>query len=135
MFLHYFNLFKPPKGPAPTGIGARMSETDEDDEFFFMANLYPQDTGLPMVVWASERGRARHDVRVKVMQAHGDRIDPYNLASVAVLPVPHLVAGQLSASDLRVVAAWIRLNEAVLIDYGENRVSTAGLLARLHRLP
>jgi hypothetical protein len=33
-----------------------MSETDEEDEFFFMANLYPQDTGLPMVVWASERG-------------------------------------------------------------------------------
>jgi hypothetical protein len=69
------------------------------------------------------------------MQAHGDRIDPYNLASVAVWPVPHLVAGQLSASDLRLVGAWIRLNEAVLIDYWENHVSTPELLARLHSLP
>ncbi len=121
--------------PAAVVMGAPMSETDEDDEFFFMANLYPQDTGLPMVVWASERGRARHDVRVKVMQAHGDRIDPYNLASVAVRPLPHLVAGQLSASDLRLVSAWIRLNEAALIDYWENRIRTAELLARLQRLP
>jgi hypothetical protein len=117
-------------------MGAAMSETDEDnDDFFFMANLYPQDTGLPMVVWASERGRARNDVRVKVMQTHGDRIDPYNLASVAVRPAPYLVAGQLSAGDLRLVDAWIRVNEAVLVDYWENRISTAELLARLQRLP
>ena len=29
-----------------------------------MANLTPRMTGLPMVVWVSHRGRARHDVRV-----------------------------------------------------------------------
>lgn len=111
------------------------SETEADDEFFFMANLYPQDTGLPMVVWASERGRARYDIRVKVMQSHGDRIDPYNLASVAVRPSPRLVEGHLDAGDLRLVSQWIRLNEAVLIDYWENRIPTAELLARLKRLP
>ena len=113
-----------------------MNEPDvDDDEFFFMANLYPQDTGLPMVVWASERGRARHEVRVKVMQTHGDRIDPCNLASVAVRPSPRLVAGQLNGNDLRLVSDWIRLNEAALIDYWENRIRTAELLARLQRLP
>jgi hypothetical protein len=111
------------------------SETEADDEFFFMANLYPQDTGLPMVVWASERGRARHDIRVKVMQTHGDRINPYNLASVAVRPSPRLVEGHLDANDLRLVSQWIRLNEPVLIDYWENRIRTAELLARLKRLP
>jgi hypothetical protein len=26
-----------------------------------IANLFPKDTGIPMVAWASERGRARHD--------------------------------------------------------------------------
>jgi hypothetical protein len=44
-----------------------MSEGDED---FLMANLFPADTGLPMVVWVSERGQARHDVRVRVNQTH-----------------------------------------------------------------
>ena len=37
-----------------------MSEVEED--FFEMANLFPADTGLPMVVWVSEH--ARLDVRV-----------------------------------------------------------------------
>jgi len=47
--------------------------------------------------------------------AHGQRIDPGNLAVVAVRPVPRLVAGQLSPADLRAVSDWIRLNEAVLV--------------------
>ena len=34
-----------------------MSEAEDD--FFEMANLFPADTGLPMVVWASERGLMR----------------------------------------------------------------------------
>jgi len=51
-----------------------MSEVEED--FFEMANLFPADTGLPMVVWASERGHARHDVRVEVNQSHSTRMLP-----------------------------------------------------------
>ena len=58
-----------------------------DDDLFLMANLRPDETGLPMVIWVSERGNARHDARVKVSQAHGSRIDPNNTASVAIRPV------------------------------------------------
>jgi hypothetical protein len=43
-----------------------MSEVDED--FFLIANLFPADTGLAMVVWVSERGHACHDVWIKVNQ-------------------------------------------------------------------
>jgi hypothetical protein len=56
----------------PTRDRCGVSEGDED--FFSMANLFPADTGLPMVVWVSERGHARHDVRIKVDQAHGTAI-------------------------------------------------------------
>ena len=41
-----------------------MSETSED--LFEMANLYPATTGLPMTIWVSPQGNARHDVRVEV---------------------------------------------------------------------
>ena len=51
-----------------------MSKPEED--FFEMANLFPADTGLPMVVWVSERGDARHDLRVKVNQSHETRMLP-----------------------------------------------------------
>jgi len=110
-----------------------MSEGDED--FFEMANLFPADTGLPMVVWVSERGHARHDVRIKVNQSHGTRMLPGNLAVVALRPAPHLVAGNLSPADLSAVSERIRLNEAALVDYWEYRISTAQLIQQLRRLP
>jgi hypothetical protein len=108
--------------------------SDAEDNFFEMANLFPADTGLPMVVWASERGGARHDVRVKVNQAHGTRILPGSFA-VAVRPAPRLVAGNLSPADLGAVSEWIRLNEAALVDDWEYRISTSQLIQQLRRLP
>ena len=33
--------------------------------------------------------------------AHGTRMDPHNLAVVAVRPAPRVLAGQLSATDLQ----------------------------------
>ena len=111
-----------------------MSEINEDDPFA-MANLPPHITGLPMVVWASQRMGLPHDLRIKVMQTHGPRMDPSDLAVVAVRPMPRLVAGHLSPADLRAVSDWIRLNEAVLIDYWEERIYTDELLRRLQRLP
>jgi hypothetical protein len=110
-----------------------MSEAEDD--FFEMANLFPDDTGLPMVVWASERGHARPDVRVQVSQSHGPRMLPGKLAVVAVRPSPRLVAGSRSPADLRAVGEWIRLNEAALVDYWEYRISTVQFTQRLRRLP
>ena len=110
-----------------------MSKAEAD--FFEMANLFPADTGLPMVVWVSERGHARHDVRIKVNRSHGTRMLPGKLAVVAVRPMPRLVAGNLSPADLRAVSDWIRLNEAALLDYWEYRISTTQFIQRLRRLP
>jgi hypothetical protein len=82
-----------------------MSETnDEKLNFYPMANLRPAMTGLPMVVWVSERGLARDDVRVKVSAIHGSRVHG-DMAAVAMRPAPRLIAGHLSASDLQVVPA------------------------------
>lgn len=44
--------------------------------------------------------------------AHGNRMSISNAAVVAVRPALQLVAGQLSATDMRAVSDWIRLNEA-----------------------
>jgi hypothetical protein len=54
------------------------------DELFLMTNLYPASTGLPMVIWVGPSYGAPHDARIEVMQAHGTRMDPSNLAVVAV---------------------------------------------------
>jgi hypothetical protein len=115
--------------PARAALDER-GEINEDDPSA-MANLPLHLTGLPMVAWASQRMGRPHDIRIEVMQTHGSRMDSGDLAVVAVRPTPRLVAGHLSPADLRAVSDWIRLNEAVLIDYWEERIYTDELLRRL----
>jgi hypothetical protein len=108
---------------------------NSDDELYLMANLPPRLTGLPMVVWVSERGHARHDVRIKVSRSHGSQMSITNTATVAARPVPRLVSGQLSPADMAAVNAWIRLNEAAIVAYWDGAIYTDELLQRLQRLP
>ena len=110
-----------------------MSEINEDDPFA-MANLPLHLTGLPMVVWVSERGNARHDVRVKVALQHGDRIDPSHTAVFGVRPTPGLISGYLSTTDQHAVSDWIKLNEAAIVEYWDGVIDTGELLGRLKRI-
>src|SRR5262249_22756766 len=96
-----------------------------DTDFFLMANLRPKTTGLPMVVWVSERGTARHDVRVKIALQHGDRIDPSHAAAFGVRPTPRLISGHLSAADQCAVSDWIKLNEAARVEYWDGATDTS----------
>lgn len=105
----------------------------EEDALFLMANLYPRDTGLPRVVYVSERGQARHDARVKVSGAPGDRMRVRDMATMTVRPSPTLLHGRLSGHEERVIADWIVLNEAVLLDYWDETISTSEMISRLVR--
>ncbi len=110
-----------------------MGEPDARD-LFEMANLYPDTTGLPMTVWVSPRGKARHDVRVKVNMTHGNQMDIANTATVGVRPTPRLIAGRLSSMDAQLVFEWIALNVDLLVDYWNGRIDTAGMIRGLRAL-
>jgi hypothetical protein len=108
---------------------------DADDDLDLMTNLYPRTTGLPMVIWVGPSYGAPHDVRIKVMMADGQQMDPNNLAVVALRPTPHIVAGRLSTADLRAVTHWLALNQAAVIDHWNGMIDGAELVQRLQRLP
>ena len=114
---------------------SEKADSVSDDELYEMANLYPRTTGLPMTVWVGPRGNARHDVRIKVNQAHGDHMTIDNTAVVGVRPSPHVIAGRLSADDQRAVFDWLSLNEATIIGYWDGRIDTAELIQALKPLP
>jgi hypothetical protein len=107
----------------------------ETDDLFEMANLFPRTTGLPMTVWVSPRGNARHDVRVKVNLTHGDQMNIANTAVVGVRPTPHVIAGQLSPDDQRAVFEWVSLNTVELVEYWDGRIDTVELGQLLRRSP
>ena len=111
----------------------QVSQSDTD-ELFEMANLFPRTTGLPMTVWVSPRGNARHDVRVKVHMTHGDQMNIANTAVVGVRPNPHVIAGRLSPDDQRAVFEWVLLNSAALLAYWEGRIDTIELGQQLKRI-
>jgi hypothetical protein len=104
------------------------------DELFLMTNLFPDDTGLPMVIWVGPSYGMGHDIRIKVMQHHGTRMDPGDLAVVGVRPQPHLVAGRLSTADLRAVSQWIALNEPAIIEHWNGLTSGPQLGRQLRSL-
>jgi len=87
---------------------------------FDMANLRPERTGLPFVVFISQRGGARHDVRVKV--ASGARVRASEMATVALRPRVRLVRGRLDQADLALLSRWIELNRDVLIKYWDGDI-------------
>jgi hypothetical protein len=103
-----------------------------DEDFFDTANLSPTLTGLPMVVWISEHGRARHDARVKVSLVHGRRAHPDQTASVSVRPAVDVIAGRpLDPRDLTLVRQWIELNRDTILAYWNGDLLTDEVIARL----
>ena len=111
---------------------AASATTVDGEDFFLMANVHPRRSGLPFVVYISER-QGRHDVRVKV--AAGVRAPPF-VASVSVRPDIRIVAGDLTASDFELVRQWIELNRDVIIGYWDRTIEdTADALNALQPLP
>jgi hypothetical protein len=110
---------------------ARPAETDD---LFETANLFPRATGLPMTVWVSPRGNARHDVRIKVNLSHGDQMSPANTAVVGVRPSPRVVAGRLSPDDRQAVFEWVSLNTGPLVACWEGLLDAIELGQRLKPL-
>src|SRR5438874_7317691 len=86
----------------------------EGQALFEMANLRPERTGLPFVVFISQKGGARHDVRVKV--AHGAKVRPSEMATVAIRPSVRVVRGRLDPPDLARLSRWLDLNRNTLTD-------------------
>ena len=90
------------------------SEQNGGQATFDMANLRPDRTGLPYVVFISQKGGARHDVRIKLARAAKV---PSEMLTVAVRPAPRLIRGTMNREEFGLVKRWIELNRNVLIDY------------------
>jgi hypothetical protein len=111
---------------------AAESAVEPAEDLFEMANLSPSLTGLPMVVWISERGGPRHDARVKVSLVHGRRARPDHTASVSIRPDVRVVAGPaLDTRDLELVRRWVELNRDALLAYWEGDLLTDEVIAKL----
>lgn len=101
-------------------IKASLDEP-EIDGLFEMANLAPNRTGLPFVVWISPRAGAPHDVRVKVSRS--PKVHSSELISVALRPDVHVIGpGKLSGHELRLLRKWVELNWDTILKYWDGDI-------------
>jgi hypothetical protein len=94
---------------------AAGAEKPSGQALFDMANLRPERTGLPFVVFISQRGGARHDVRIKL--SRGAKVRSSEMITVAVRPMPRVIRGRMNAPEFDLVRRWIEENMQVLVDY------------------
>ncbi|HJU16591.1 MAG TPA: hypothetical protein VJ770_08965 [Stellaceae bacterium] len=106
------------------------SEAAAGQALFEMANLRPERTGLPFIVFISQRGGARHDVRIKLARAA--KVRPSEMITVALRPTPRVVRGQISVREFDLVKRWIALNQDALVNYWDGAIEyTEDVLAAL----
>ena len=114
--------------------GEADSEAVAGQALFDMANLRPERTGLPFVVFISQKGGARHDVRIKLARAA--RVRPSEMITVAVRPTPRVIRGRLGAREFDLLKKWLDLNADVLIDYWNGAIEyTEDVMDALKPLP
>jgi hypothetical protein len=127
------------EGDEPGALDASAGDANAGDAIagqatFDMANLRPERTGLPFVVCVSQRGGARHDVRIKL--ARSPRVRPSEMITVAVRPAPRVIRGRVSAHEFELVGKWLDLNADVLVDYWNGVIAyTEDVMDALRPLP
>ena len=113
-------------------IHTKFEDIETDEDLYLMSNVSPSDSGLPFVVYISER-QGKHDVRVKVGGAK--KAKPF-VATVSVRPSVELVGGKLSNKELEFLRQWIELNREIIVDHWEGRMqSSRDVLNALKPLP
>lgn len=85
-----------------------------------MANLRSKTTGLPFIVFISQKAGAQHDARVKV--SPGPRVQSDQMGSYQVRPFRPTDGPRLDPADEARLKAWVALNRDVLISYWDGHI-------------
>ena len=104
--------------------------SEAEEASFEMANLRPKTTGLPFVVFVSQKGGARHDVRVKI--SANPRALPNEMVSIPLRPEAVVPPGVLTREETALLRAWVEANLDALVGYWTGDIAyTEDLLDRL----
>ena len=113
-----------------------LQEFKNPGGLYELANLDHLDTGLPMLVWVSEK-RASHGPRIKVARTYNHRTIPGDTFSVSITNIPKVVAGDtgdITTKDVKLVFQWVILNKELLLKYWHDHIVTRELYVELKKI-
>ena len=108
----------------------RLVNKLETADLYEMANISTNRTGLPVTVFCSPKGRAKHECRVKVSNIKGG-INEYDVFSISVKDLSIEGYCKLSSDDLETVRWWIHRNRFAILDFWKERLDTLEFLQEL----
>jgi hypothetical protein len=98
-----------------------------EDDLYMMSSLAPKDTGLPLIVWISEKGAWFPDAEPRVWVSRSP-IGDHFVASVSVRRPVEVREGELEGPSLDLLTRWINLNRPVIIGHWTGRLSAGAAL-------
>jgi len=96
----------------------------EAEEYFDLAEMLPENSGLPFVVFIMDRMESRHGVRLKV--APRLKWHRSEMLTVVLRPRLRVIDGELNPREFTLLSRWINLNRKTLLKYWENEIDTLG---------
>jgi hypothetical protein len=88
-----------------------------------MANIRPEETGLPMVIWIKPKGNEKHGPRIKVQKEHGEKANEGQWVTVTIEDNPKIIGDKLSTEDMKLVKKFINLNRDTLLQIWNDTIS------------
>ena len=102
-------------------LRARSGKSEAQGQATFgMANLRRKTTGLPFIVFISQRDEARRAARVKISPE--PRVRAEEMSSYSISPFEWKEGPRLSNSEEHLLGRWIDMNARVLLDYRNGRI-------------
>ena len=113
----------------------KAEEIFEEDKnlLFELANLRTKITGLPILIWVSEK-KGKHEARIKVANNSEKWTD--DTFSLSISDEPKVIAGEckLPTKDLEKVKCFVKKHKKTLLDYWEREISTDEMLENIKKL-
>ncbi len=97
----------------------------EEKLMFEMANISSNKTGLPVIVWVSEK-RGNHGARIKVSNRYNNKFRIENTFSITISDNPEISGDidEIKNKDIDLIKEWILLNKEMLLKYWNKEIST-----------
>jgi hypothetical protein len=121
--------------PNSKNMPAKERKTPKKDLLPEMAaNVWQETSGLPMIIWVSDRHKSKQRSSIKVQTNHNKKPNPDNVAFVTVESDPVIVGGELSSWDFELVKKFIFSNKDLLLKHWDYQIDTKELLNFLVKL-
>ncbi len=99
------------------------------------ANLRPELTGLPVIVWVSVGVHMKHGPRIKVQNKNGLKVSYENLIPITIEDEPKNIENyKIDKKLFDNIKKWIILNKVILLKYWKGDIFTDVMIKGIKKI-